>query len=365
MKDTDIEPAGGQRAEPGFEERDLEPLLEELALEDSHSVMLFGSRAQQQLTEVSDGMLERVRSKDAGPAGAALNEMVLTLRGFDVGDLDPNRKPGLIARLLGGAGRDAARLLQRYEKVRDQIDRICDELERRKTELLVDIESLDRLYAANLEYFRLLEKYIAAGELRLQRLEQVEIPALAAAAEASARALDAQKLRDLRGARDELERRVHDLRLTRQVTMQSLPSLRMVQENDKGLVNRITSTLVNTLPLWRQQLAQAVTIHRTREAAQTVTAATDLTNDLLRANAENLRQSNSETRRQLERGIYDVEAIAEANRNLIDTIEDSLRIAEQGRSAREQARTRLDDMERQLRASLAAARAGGQPSAPE
>jgi uncharacterized protein YaaN involved in tellurite resistance len=158
-------------------------------------------------------------------------------------------------------------------------------------------------------------------------------------------------------ARDNLERRIHDLRLTRQVALQSLPSIRLVQDNDKSLVAQIDSTLVNTVPLWRQQLAQAVTIQRARDAAQTVAAANDLTNDLLRANAENLRAANRESREQAERGVFDVEAVAEANRILIGTIEDSLRIADEGRAARSKAVGELREMERQLRQALVSAKA--------
>jgi uncharacterized protein YaaN involved in tellurite resistance len=341
--------------------RPLEPakvaeLLAELDLGDSHSVLFFGSRAQEQLTTVSDSMLERVRVKDIGPAGAALNDMVLTLRGFDLSGLDPNRKAGWFGRLLG-KGRDAARVLQRYEQVRDQIEEITGRLEQHKTGLLVDIESLDRLYAANLDYFHTLELYIAAGEKKLRELDEDTIPQQAERVGAGEDTLAAQHLRDLRAARDDLERRVHDLRLTRQVTMQSLPSIRLVQENDKSLVGKINSTLVNTVPLWRQQLAQALTIHRSREAAETVAAASDLTNELLRANAENLRQANAETRRQIERGVFDIEAVAEANRTLIATIEDSLRIADEGRAARAKANAELTALEDQLRESLAAASA--------
>jgi uncharacterized protein YaaN involved in tellurite resistance len=338
------------------ERADLVPLLAELDLNDSHSVLFFGSRAQEQLTTVSDSMLERVRVKDVGPAGEALNDMVLTLRGFDVTGLDPNRKLSWLDRLTG-KGRDAAKLLQRYEQVRDQIAGITEELERHKTGLLVDIEALDRLYAANLDYFHTLELYIAAGEAKLEELDRQMIPEAVTAMEQGGDALTAQRLRDLRALRDDLERRVHDLRLTRQVTMQSLPSIRLVQENDKALVGKINSTLVNTVPLWRQQLAQAVTIHRSRETAATVAAATDLTNDLLRANAENLREANLETRKQIERGVFDIEAVAEANRNLIAAIEDSLRIAEEGRAARAKASAELDTLEEQLRNSLAAASA--------
>ena len=333
---------------------ELAPLLAELDLDDTHSILFFGSRAQEELTTVSDRMLERVRTKDLGPAGSALNDMVLTLRGFDVGALDPNRKPGWLDRLLG-KGRDAAKLLQQYEAVRDQIDQITEQLERHKTTLLIDIESLDRLYAANLDYFRVLEQYIAAGEERLREIDTDRIPALER--DTGADTLAAQRLRDLRARRDDLERRLHDLRLTRQVTLQSLPSIRLVQDNDKALVGKINSTLVNTVPLWRQQLAQALTIHRSREAAKTVAAATDLTNDLLRANAENLRQANVIARTEMERGVFDIAAVADANRSLIGAIEDSLRIADEGRAARAWASEELDRLEQQLRDSLAAASA--------
>ncbi len=332
----------------------LAPLLAELDLGDSHSILFFGSRAQEELTTVSDRMLEKVRTKDLGPAGGALNDMVLTLRGFDVGELDPNRKPGLLDRLLG-KGRDAAKLLQQYEAVRDQIDQITDRLEQHKTALLIDIESLDRLYAANLEYFRVLEQYIGAGEAKLREIDAEVIPR--AESETGADTLAAQRLRDLRARRDDLERRVHDLRLTRQVTLQSLPSIRLVQENDKALVGKINSTLVNTVPLWRQQLAQALTIHRSREAAKTVAAATDLTNDLLRANAENLRQANAIARSEMERGVFDIAAVTQANQSLIGAIEDSLRIADEGRAARTRATQELGQLEQQLRDSLAAASA--------
>ena len=339
-----------------LEPEKIAPLLAELDIDDSHSILFFGSRAQEQLTTVSDSMLERVRVKDLGPAGEALNDMVLTLRGFDISDLDPNRKAGWFGRLLG-RGRDAAKVLQRYEEARDQIEDITERMEQHKTKLLIDIESLDRLYAANLDYFHTLELYIAAGEQKLQELDEKTIPTLAQEVTDNEDTLTAQRLHDLRAMRDDLDRRIHDLRLTRQVTMQSLPSIRLVQQNDKALVGKINSTLVNTVPLWRQQLAQAVTIHRSREATATVAAASDLTNDLLRANANNLRHANRETREEIERGVFDIKTVAEANQTLIDTIEESLRIAEEGRAARTAANTELHALEQQLRDSLAAASA--------
>jgi uncharacterized protein YaaN involved in tellurite resistance len=338
------------------EQAEIRGLLAELDLTDSSSIMHFGVKAQQQLTQVSDQMLEGVRAKDTGGAGSALSEMVGTLRGFDVEALDPNAKPSFLARLFG-AGKPIAKFLQQYEEVRDHIDRITLDLERHKTRLLIDVTALDRLYDANLSYFRELEHYIAAGVAKLAELDQETIPALAARIEAETDMVQAQNLRDLRGARDDLERRVHDLRLTRQVAMQALPSIRLVQENDKGLINKINSTLVNTVPLWRQQLAQAVTIYRSGRAAETVRAATDLTNELLRANAENLKQANAEARRQIERGVFDIETVKAANQALIETIEESLRIADEGKRARAAAGAELQQMEAGLRRALAAASA--------
>jgi uncharacterized protein YaaN involved in tellurite resistance len=341
---------------PPAEQAEIKSLLAELDLTDSGSIMHFGAKAQQQLTVVSDQMLEGVRSKDTGRAGSSLSEMVGTLRGFDVEALDPNAKPGFFSRLFG-AGKPIVRFLQEYEEVRDHIDRITLDLERHKTRLLTDVTALDRLYDANLSYFRELEHYIAAGEAKLAELDQETIPALAARVESESDMVQAQNLRDLRGARDDLERRVHDLRLTRQVAMQALPSIRLVQENDKGLINKINSTLVNTVPLWRQQLAQAVTIYRSGRAAETVKAATDLTNDLLRANAENLKTANAEARKQIERGVFDIETVKQANQALIETIEESLRIADEGKRARAAAGAELEQMESDLRKTLAAASA--------
>jgi uncharacterized protein YaaN involved in tellurite resistance len=337
------------------QQQQVATLLRELDVRDSNSIMFFGAKAQEQLTSISEDMLEGVRAKDSGAAGHALNEMVSVLRGFEIDALDPNKKPGLFARVLGRS-RPLTKVLQRYETVRDQIDAISDTLEQHETTLLTDITSLDRLYQATLDYFHNLEMYIKAGEEKLKQLEDEIIPGLEQAAADDQSALKAQELRDMRSARDNLERRVHDLKLTRQVTMQSLPSIRLVQENDKGLVNKIRSTMVNTVPLWRQQLAQAITIYRSGEAAKTVKAATDLTNELLMANAENLKEANAEVRRQIERGVFDIETVKKANDTLIATIEESLQIADEGRRRRREAAAQLASAEAELRQSLAAAR---------
>ena len=344
----------------GDERKEIESLIQQIDIKDTSSIIFFGAKAQQQLTAVSDQMLEGVRNKDTGPAGEALNDMVSTLRGFQLDNLDPNQKPTLFARLLGRA-KPVAKFLQQYEEVRKQIDKITDDLEQHKVTLLTDITSLDRLYTANLEYFHTLERYIAAGREKLRQIDTDVIPSLQKEAEGSTDMLKAQNLRDMRSARDDLERRVHDLALTRQVTMQSLPSIRLVQENDKGLVTKINSTLANTVPLWRQQLATAVAIFRSGEAARSVKGATDLTNELLERNAETLKTANVEARTQIERGVFDIESVKKANATLISTIEDSLRIADEGKRARAAAEKELVQTESALRQALASASAPPSP----
>jgi uncharacterized protein YaaN involved in tellurite resistance len=337
----------------------IETRMAELDLSNTQSIITFGSKAQSGLTEISNEMLDGVRNKDTGPAGDALGRMVSSIRGFDVSELDPARKQSWWERLLGRVT-PVAEFIAQYEGVRGQIDKIADELLSHETVLLKDVKFLDRLYEKTLHFYDEIGLYIAAGEAKLAELDATTIPAreaaVAAAPEGQA-VIAAQELRDLRSARDDLERRVHDMKLTRQVTMQSLPSIRLVQENDKSLVGKIKSTLVNTIPLWETQLAQAVTIARSRDAAKAVKGATDLTNELLTKNAENLQTANREIRQEMERGVFDIEAVKTANDRLIATINESLAIADEGKKKRAAAEKELVKMEGELKATLAAAKA--------
>ena len=360
------------QANPAVAE-EIRKRIAELDIRDTGSIVHFGARAQNELQEISQAMLADVKNKDVGPAGESLREIVTTIRGFSVSELDVRRERSWWEKLLGRSA-PFAKFVASYEQVQSQIDRISSDLDSHQHRLLKDIKSLDVLYERTLNFYDELALYIAAGEEKLARLDRDDIPAKAAAVEAAPendKVMAAQELRDLRSARDDLERRVHDLKLTRQVTMQSLPSIRLVQENDKSLVTKINSTLVNTVPLWETQLAQAVTIQRSAEAARAVKDANDLTNDLLTANARNLRQANAQIRTQIERGVFDIEAVRTANAELISTIEDSLRIADEGRTRRAAAEEDLTAMERELRKTLASASARpespaatGRPAAP-
>jgi len=335
----------------------LQDALNELDINDRKSIIYFGSSAQEKLDDISNRMIDGVQNKDVGAAGAALNEMVASIRGFDMDEFNPNRKLAWWQSLFG-VTKPLVKFIQEYETVRDQIDNISNSLEKHKSQLMTDIVSLDKLYDANLDYFRNLELYIKAGETKLEELEETIIPEYEAKVrDSNDDMLAIQDMKEIRGFRDELERRVHDLRLSRQVTMQSLPSIRLIQENDKSLISKITSTLVNTVPLWRNQLAQTVTIFRSHATAGAVKDAADLTNELLEKNAEGLREANAEIRTQMERGIFDIESIKKANDTFIATLDDSLRIAEEGKAARKDALVELQKTEQELKDALLAVKA--------
>ncbi|WGH79094.1 toxic anion resistance protein [Jannaschia ovalis] len=340
---------------------DIRRRMDELDMTDTQSIIAFGSAAQAELQQISQAMLADVKNKDVGPAGDSLRSIVSTIRGFSVSELDVRRKRSLWEKLLGRAA-PFSKFVSRFEDVQGQIDRVTGDLLKHEHVLLKDIKSLDKLYEKTLDFYEELGLYIAAGEAKLAELDRDTIPAKEAAVAAlpeDDKMIGSQELRDLRAARDDLERRVHDLKLTRQVTMQSLPSIRLVQENDKSLVTKINSTLVNTVPLWETQLAQAVTIQRSREAAEAVRDANDLTNELLTANAKNLREANAVVRTEMERGVFDIEAVRQANDDLVATINESLQIADEGKARRAEAEKELEKMERELRETLASAKARG------
>ncbi|MCK5726010.1 MAG: toxic anion resistance protein [Thiotrichaceae bacterium] len=338
-------------------------LVEQINMDDRNSILFFGADAQEDMSTISEEMLNGVKNKDLGNASKSLNDIVVAIKGFDIDELNPNKKVGFFSKLFGKA-KPVVAFIAKYDDIKEQITIITDDLEDHKGLLLHDIISLDKLYEANLEYFHSLEHYIAAGEEKLSQINKNILPKMMAEADTENKdVLLTQKLRDTRSSRDDLDRRIHDLRLTRQVAMQSLPSIRMIQENDKSLITKINSTLINTVPLWKNQLAQALTIFRMSAAADSVKSATDLTNDLLESNAENLQQGNLEVRKQIERGIFDIESVRKANDSIITSINDSLQIAEEGRVARHRAVTELTEMETDLHEALISAKARAEEQA--
>ncbi len=329
--------------------------IEVLAKEvkDRHSIIFFGSRAQEAINRVSESMLEGVKSKDLGYAGENLTNLVTTLKGFDIDELDPTKKQGFFSKLFGFAS-PVEKFLAKYDDVRVQIDKIVDDLEEKKSKLLVDVTSLERLYKANMEFIKDLDDYIAAGVYKLKELES-ELKELEEEAKGDKKLEKRLGIRDKRALITALEARVHDLKLSRIVALQSLPSIRLIQDNNKTLVEKINSTLVNTLPLWKNQLAQAVTIFRSKKASESIKAAQDFTNELLEENAKKLKEATKEITEQANRGVFDIESIKKANKTLIDSINESLDITYKAKKARHDAEIELTKIEDQLKNALVAA----------
>lgn len=329
---------------------ELDMLVASIDLSDTSSIIQYGAGAQQNLGEVSQQLLEGVKTKELGETGSALDDMVLTIQGFDLDALDSS-KNRWFKKLFSGA-RSIKKFIAKYETIDSQVTKITDRLEDHKTTLMKDILSLDRLYDASLACFRELEKHIDAGQLKVDQLESAIIPDLSRKADDTGDVLVVEQLSEVRICMQGMERRIHDLRLTRQVTMQSLPSIRMIQENNKELLAKINSALSNTVPLWKTQLAQAVSIYRMGRAARDVKNVQDLTNELLESNAETLKQGNAIVHEQMERGVFDIESIRKANDTLVASIQESIDIVDRGRKARKDALGQLSEIEENLTSAM-------------
>lgn len=326
------------RADDPKTEVDIARVLGELDPKDSDTAVLFGTKAQKRLGAVAERMLDAVKTTSAEPAGRELERLIGTLKKFHIDDLDPNWEPGMFGKMFG-AKSPVEKLLLRYHEIRREIETITIALEKHKTRLLTDVITLDKLYESTLDYFHALELYIKSGEEKLAELAETRVPALEAAA-ASGEAIKVQELSDMRRLITSLERRVHDLKLSRTVTMQNLPTVRMIQENGRELIGRINSTLDNTIPLWRNQLAQALRLFHEGKAAQSLAATGATAETVFARNVEKLSDLNSETREMLKSGKFDKDAIAAANTSLIAAVEESLALVEATRA--QQARTVTD-----------------------
>ena len=337
---------------PAAQQEAVRALMDKIDVNDTHSVIAFGVEAQRELTESADQMMERVRNKDVGPVGETLNGLVTQVRGLGLDDLRPEDRPNWLQRVVLRQVHPVARFVQRYETVENQISSISNELENHKMRLVRDVTLLDKLYEASVQYFHQLELYILAAQAKLHELDTETIPGLQAKAEGSGDMLDVQTLRDVQSRRDDLERRVHDLRLTRQVTMQSLPQIRLIQDVDKSLVTKIQSSILTTIPVWKAQIAMAITLWNQQQAVNTQRAVTDTTNEMLQRNAELLRMGSAEARKEIERGIFDIEAVKKVNEELISTIHESIQIAQEGRRRRAEAEVEMERLEGDLKQAL-------------
>lgn len=337
---------------PPAKQQQVRELMTKIDIQDTQSIIAFGVEAQRELTASADQMIQRVRNKDVGPVGDTLSDLMLQVRGLGVDELRPGEKPNWFKSVILRQVHPIAKFVQRYESVQDQIDSLVVVLESHKAQLLRDVGVLDKLYDATVDYFHQLELYIAAASAKLREMDEQVLPALRARAEETRDMLDAQNLRDATSRRDDLERRLHDLRLTRQVTLQSLPQIRLIQDVDKSLVTKIQSSVLTTIPVWKSQIALAITLWNQRKALETQRAVTDTTNEMLARNAELLRMGSAEARKEIERGIFDIETVKKVNDELIATIHESIQIAEEGHRKRLEAETQMEQLEGDLKQAL-------------
>lgn len=330
------------------EKKSIADFVQKLNIQNPDHVLLFGADAQKKIAAFSDSALQYVKTSDTGDVGDMLVNLVGQLKGFD----SDAEEPRGLKRLFHNAEKQLTSLKSRYDAVEVNVDKIAGSLEDYQVKLLKDVSMFDRLYDTNTQYFKELTMYIIAGEEKLAQVRAGELKDLQAQATASGDAMDAQKANDLATMCDRFEKKLHDLKLTRQVSMQMAPQIRLLQNNDSLLVERIQSTLSNTLPLWKSQMVLALGLHNSQQALRAQTAVTDMTNELLKKNAQTLKVGTVETAREAERGVIDIGTLVETNQSLIDTINEVMRIQSEGRQQRLEAEQTLYRMEGELKQKL-------------
>ena len=325
-------------------------------ISNAQSVLSYGLPAQSRIANFADSLLGDVRNKDAGSGGEALNDLLKKVRELDIDALSGGAGKARIP-IIGRFANTFERFATRYQKVATSIERIVDALERSRMALLKDMTVLDKMYELNLEYLKQLDVYIAAGEQALTELHTVKIPALEAEAAASGDVMAAQRLADLQQAASRFERRLHDLKLTRMIAVQTAPQVRLIQANDQNLVEKIQSSILTTVPLWKNQIVIAISLYRQQKAVELQRQVTDTTNELLTKNAELLKDGSAKVGREVERGVVDVETLQKVNADLVATLEDTIRIQEDGRARRVEAEGEIGRMQSELRQKLIELRA--------
>ena len=329
------------------EQAQVDSFSEKIDLNDSVIILQYGAACQKKVAAFSDTALEGVRTKDLGETGDMIADLVTELRGFSVEEDDK----GFLG-IFKKAGSKIARLKARYDKAEVNIDKIVAELEGHLNQLLKDIIMLDKMYHANLTYFKELTMYILAGRKKLEKERAETIPAMKAKAQASGEANDAQAANDFAAMCDRFEKKIYDLELTRTISIQMAPQIRLIQNNNTLMSEKIQSTINNTIPLWKNQMVLALGMAHSKEAMEAQRAVSDMTNELLKKNAEALRQGTVDIARESERGIVDLETVQYTNQQLISTLDEMLKIQDDGRAKRRAAEGELIRIESELKAKL-------------
>ncbi|WP_373867774.1 toxic anion resistance protein [Jeotgalicoccus aerolatus] len=337
-----------------FSEADLKSIREikdKIEPLDNDALITYGANAQQAMSKFSHQMLNEVQSKDVGPIGETLEELMKKLKEIDPDELT-NEKKGVFKRLFGRVKRSVNEMISKHQSIASQVDRISIQLEHAKEVLVKDVNMLDGLYNQNKDYFDAINIYIAAADLKKEELENETLPRLKAKAEASNNQMDVQDVNDMMQYINRLEKRVHDLKLSRQITLQSAPQIRMIQNINQTLAEKIQSSILTSIPLWKNQMAIALTLLRQESASKAQQEVTNTTNDLLTKNSEMLKQNSLRTATENERGIVDIETLKTTQENLVTTIEETLRIQSEGTQKRKSAEAELVTMEKELKERL-------------
>ena len=319
--------------------------VERIDIHNSETVLKYGNAAQTKISQFSDKILEDVKTKDTGAISDMLTNLVAELKGFDV---DEGKKGGFLG-LFKKAGNSITQLRAKYDKVEENVSQIIISLQNHQKQLISDCKMLDELYAQNEQYYHELTLYIIAGEMKLKKLREEELPPMLAKAQQTADPADAQAANDFSQLIERFEKRIHDLKLTRMVSVQMGPQIRLMQNNDNVLAERIQSTIANTIPLWKSQMVIAMGMQHAESALNAQKSVTDMTNELLRSNAERLKMGTIETAREAERGVVDIETIRTANTALIDTLTEVQKIQREGAQKRAAASIELGRLEKELR----------------
>ena len=319
--------------------------VERIDIHNSETVLKYGNAAQTKISQFSDKILEDVKTKDTGAISDMLTQLVAELKGFDV---DEGKKGGFFG-LFKKAGNSITQLRAKYDKVEENVAQIILSLQNHQKQLISDCKMLDELYAQNEQYYHELTLYIIAGEIKLKKLREEELPPMLAKAQQTADPADAQAANDFSQLIERFEKRIHDLKLTRMVSVQMGPQIRLMQNNDNVLAERIQSTIANTIPLWKSQMVIAMGMQHAESALNAQKSVTDMTNELLRSNAERLKMGTIETAKEAERGVVDIETIRTANTALIDTLTEVQKIQREGAQKRAAASIELGRLEKELR----------------
>ena len=333
------------------EKKAVDDFNSKIDINDATEVLQFGAPAQDKISKFSDSILEDVKTKNTGEVGDLLANLVSQIKSFD-SDIAGSKKKGFFAKLFSSAKKELDYIIARYSKIEKNIDTIEGNLEKDKLQMLKDINIFDTMYEKNLEYFKEISLYIIAGDRKIEELRSKVLPELKAKAEKSGDQLDIQKVNDMENMITRFEKKIYDLKTTRIISIQMAPQIRLLQNNEAELVEKIQSSITNTIPLWKNQMVLALGINNAKQALKSQQAVSKLTNDMLVKNSELLKQGSIQIAEESERAIVDVETLQKTNKDIIDTLDQVIQIHENGRIKRQEAEKELENIEKELKEKM-------------